>query len=228
MRRPRTAAGPKGKHRIKFPIHPFHAGKAKQRRQRKRPRLHMGNARENPSGSGRYSARPPPAARASRGSPIRRVGASSQCQPSGECGPPGEPAEKASSARAPVGGQAPCRRSSSRERVRLSFSRPSSGRKRLPMRPGLPSRRGNLYRAPFRPRAALPRTAPGRRSPRRSASPVRRPVKTAPHKRPPSPPFPSILCGAGGEMRCKTVDRSADACYTVCDLKTIGAGKMRK
>ena len=107
-----------------------------------------------------------------------------------------------------------------------SVGRPPAGR--CPAGPGLPSRRGNLYRAPFRPRAALPRTAPGRRSPRWSASPVRRPVKTAPHKRPPSPPFPSILCGAGGEMRCKTVDRSADACYTVCDLKTIGAGKMRK
>ena len=64
-----------------------------------------------------------------------------------------------------------------------SVGRPPAGR--CPAGPGLPSRRGNLYRAPFRPRAALPRTAPGRRSPRRSASPVRRPVKTAPHKRPP-------------------------------------------
>ena len=62
MRQPGTAAGPKGKHRIKFPIHPFHAGKAKQRRQRKRPRLRIGKRQGKPLRF-RPVQRPPPASR---------------------------------------------------------------------------------------------------------------------------------------------------------------------
>ena len=219
MRQPGTAAGPKGKHRIKFPSHPFHAGKAKQRCQRKRPRLRIGKRQGKPLRF-RPVQRPPPASRPGQQgfphSPGRRllpVPALRGMRTAGRARGKGQ--LRPGAAARPERGCASA-----------SVGRPPAGR--CPAGPGLPSRRGNLYRAPFRPRAALPRTAPGRRSPRRSASPVRRPVKTAPHKRPPSPPFPSILCGAGGEMRCKTVDRSADACYTVCDLKTIGAGKMRK
>lgn len=228
MRQPGTAAGPKGKHRIKFPIHPFHAGKAKQRRQRKRPRLRIGKRQGKPL---RFRPVQRPAPRQPPGPAGVPPFAGPAPPPSAS--PPGDADRRASPRKrpAPPGRLLAARPPAAAARPERGCALASAGRPpagRCPAGPGLPSRRGNLYRAPFRPRAALPRTAPGRRSPRRSASPVRRPVKTAPHKRPPSPPFPSILCGAGGEMRCKTVDRSADACYTVCDLKTIGAGKMRK
>ena len=201
MRQPGTAAGPKGKHRVKFPIHPFHAGKAKQRRQRKRPRLRIGKRQENPSGSGRYSARPrqPPGP---AGVPHSPVGASSQCQPSGDADRQASP-RKGQLRPGACWRPGPCRRSSSRERVRLSFSKPSSGRK-VPSRARPPrpaevtfieplSVLGQLCRAP-RPAAALLDGQP--------ALSVR-PVKTAPTSAPPSPPFPSILCGAGVKCAVK-------------------------
>ena len=39
--------------------------------------------------------------------------------------------------------------------------------------------------------------------------------------------YKGYLCGTGGRALLGTF-LPEDACYTVCDLKTIGAGKMRK
>ena len=221
MRQPGTAAGPKGKHRIKFPIHPFHAGKAKQRRQRKRPRLRIGKRQGKPLRF-RPVQRPPPASRPGQQgfphSPGRRLlpvpalrgmrtagraRGKGQLRP-GACWRPGPlPPQLVQREGAPQLQPAVLRQEGAQQGP---ASRPAEVTFIEPL-----SFLGQLGRAP-RPAAALLDGQPA----------------LSAGQRPPSPPFPSILCGAGGEMRCKTVDRSADACYTVCKLKTIGAGKMRK
>ena len=185
MRQPGTAAGPKGKHRIKFPIHPFHAGKAKQRRQRKRPRLRIGKRQGKPLRF-RPVQRPPPASRP------------------GQQGFPHSPGRRLLPVPALRG-----MRTAGRARGKGQL-RPGACWRPGPLPPQLVQREGapQLQSAVLRQEGAqqgpasrpaevtfieplsvlgqlCPRTAPGRRSPRRSASPVRRPVKTAPHKRPP-------------------------------------------
>ena len=154
-----------GKHRIKFPF--IRSTRAKQnRRQRKRPRLRIGKRQENPSGSGRYSARPPPAP-GPAGVP-HSPGRPLPVPALRECGPPGEPAERPARPGA-CWRPGPCRPQPRPERgcASASVGRPPAGR--CPAGPGLPSRRGNLLEPPSVLGSAAHRARPP--LPRRSASP---------------------------------------------------------